>query len=165
MNTPEPDESGSPSRWKKLQRIAFWGFLVCAILVLGSATGCSVLPKGVPILAWLFHPLMLALGVAAGYAAVARSREIDRERWQIVEDDTLTRGERNYAHREAETRSRQAGTVFFLAALGVGALLGYQLREPGAIGPADLLMVSPFVGFMAGLVLGARKLPSTKPRF
>ena len=94
---------------------------------------------------------------------MARSREIERERWRVVADGTLTSGEREYAHREAEQQMRSAGTVFLLAALSVGFWLSYQLREDGTIGPADFLIVSSFVGFILGALIGSRLLPKQEP--
>ena len=150
---------------RRLQRVAFYLVIVCGVLILGTVAGCSVLPSGATTLSWLFHPLLLALGTLCGYASVVRNREIEENRWRVVDDDSLTSGERAWAHREAGLETRRAGTAFFLAAISVGGLLAYQLHEPGVIGPGDLLMVTPFAGFLIGLVIGVRRLPSPEPRF
>ena len=96
----------------------------------------------------------------AGLAAVRRAREIDEERWEIVEDDTLTAGERRYAHREADRNTRVAGSIFLLAAVALGGWLAYQLKDPEQFSAAELLIVSPALGFLVGLPVGARLWPA-----
>ncbi len=150
---------------KRLQSIAFWVVIGSAVLALGTTAGCDALPRGNAGWLWVLHPLLFAVGGAAGYATIFRHREIERERWQAVADPALTSGERDYAHREAEQQSRRAATWFFLAAIALGGVFAYQLRVRGAPGAADLLSVSPAVGFVLGLLVGSRRLPAEVPRF
>lgn len=145
-------------RW---QRIAVWVAGVSVLLGLGASTGCVVVPKGPPSFAWLLHPLVMLLGALGGYATMLRKREIDERRWEIVQDDQLTSGERQYAHREAEREIRIAGTVFLLAAVGFGYWMAYQFNVEEAVTVADFLIVTPLFGFLAGLLFG---LSRTAPR-
>ena len=154
---------GQPMLWRRVQRAASGLLVAGGLLAVGAATGFTPIPKGPPALAWKAHPILLVFGALCGLAAVARSREIDRERWRVLADGALTSGEREYAHREAESEIRAAGTVFVLCGVAFGAFGAYQLRDPGTIGPADLLMVSPLLGFAAGLLAGLRLFPAVPP--
>ena len=90
------------SALERAQKVAFWIAVVCATLGFLTSAGCGPieeLPGG--LASWL-HPMLLVLGVLAGLAAAARNEEIDRTRWQVVEDPLLTSDERDYAHRHAE---------------------------------------------------------------
>jgi len=157
---PEPVEDGegppaqTPSA--RAQKAAFWVTIVAALLALGAGTGLSPIPRGTPALAYWLHPLVVLLGVLGGLLAVKRAREIDEERWRVVGDDSLTSGERAYAHKEAEREMRSAATSFLLAALAVATWLAYQLRIPGEITVADLLIATPVLGFLVGLGAGVR---------
>jgi hypothetical protein len=144
---------------RRLQPVAFAILVVAGVLALAAATGLTPIPKGPPSLAWKLHPVLGLLGAACGVATVARSREIDRERWRVLSDPALTTGEREWAHREAESEIRRAGTVFLLSGVALGAFGAYQLRDPGTLGVADFLIVSPLLGFGAGLLAGAKLFP------
>lgn len=146
-------------RLTRLQQAA--GAVAVAGLVLGFLASIDVrlLPPGDPrVAAWL-HPLLLVLGIAAGAAAAERGRQIDRRRWEIVEDPLITSGEREYAHKEAERERRVASTVFLLAPVLLGYWLGYQFsgseRPEGGSTVAYLLTVTPMVGFVLGLWLSS----------
>lgn len=159
--TPSLAEGGPPfdhgvmsvEQW---QRVAVWVAGVSIALGLGASTGCAVVPKGPPSFAWLLHPLVMALGALGGYATVLRKREIDRRRWEVVQDDLLTSGERQWAHREAERDIRMAGTVFLLAAVGFGYWMAYQFNVEDQVTVADFLIVTPLLGFVIGLLFGLR---------
>lgn len=138
------------------QRIAVWVAGTSIVLGLGASTGCVVVPKGPPSFAWLLHPVVMLLGALGGYGTVLRKREIDERRWEIVQDEQLTSGERQYAHREAEREIRMAGTVFLLAAVGFGYWMAYQFNVEEAISVADFLIVTPLFGFLVGLLLALR---------
>ncbi len=155
-------ETDGPTRTRgaRWQSIAGGVLLVCGVLGLGASTGFTPLPRGAAYLAPFLHPFVAALGFVGGLATVFRAREIDRERWILVEDETLTAGERRYAHREADRNIRVAGTVFLLASISVGGWLAYQLKDPEQFSAAELLIVSPAVGFMLGLPIGARRWPA-----
>jgi hypothetical protein len=145
---------------QRRQQAAFWVLVAFAAGTLLAGTGLVEVPRGPAWIAWLLHPVLLAVGFACGAATVRRSREIDAQRWRLVEDDTLTRGERLYAHREAERETRIAGSVFLLAGISIGAFAAYVLRVPDRIGVADLLILSPLFGFLAGLLVISRRLPA-----
>jgi hypothetical protein len=149
--------SGSTDRQ---QKAAFAVLIVFALGTLVVGAGLIELPPAPGWMAWALHPLLLAVGFLFGAATVRRSREVDAKRWELVEDDTLTRGERLYAHREAERETKVAGSIFLLAGIAVGAFAAYVLRVPEQIGVADFLILSPLLGFLAGLVVVSRRLPA-----
>lgn len=124
-----------------------------------------LLPRGTPSLAWGLHPLLFLLGAAGGLAGAMRGRQIDAKRWQLVQDDMLTDGERELAHHEAERERRWAGTVFLLGPLFFGYWMAYQVAPPeGGSMLTFLLTVSPMVGFVVGLVAGGKVLgPEERP--
>jgi hypothetical protein len=150
-------------RWRRVQGIAFWLLVVGGVLAVGAATGLAPIPKGPPALAWKLHPVLIVFGFGCGLAAVGRAREIDRERWRVLADDALTKGEREWAHKEAESEIRGSGTVFVLCCVAWGAFGAYQLREANTVGAADFLMVSPILGFGLGLLAGVRAYPPATP--
>ena len=154
---------GSPGRWKRIQRVAFWLMVVGVVLAASAALGVTALPSRPPSLVWSLHGVLIALGAGCGVAAVGRSREIDRERWRLLGDASLTGGEREYAHREAEAELRSAGRAFVLCGVALGAFGAYLLRTPGTIGAADLLIVTPLLGFAVGLLAGSRLFPAVTP--
>lgn len=151
------DAENSPTR--RLQSVAFAVLIASAVLGLGASTGFTPLPQGASGLAPFLHPLVAALGAAAGFLAVRRAREIDRVRWQYAEDETLTPGERRLAHREADREMRVAGSTFLLAAIAVGGWLAYQLKDPERFTAAELLIVTPALGFALALPFAARRFP------
>lgn len=150
------------------------GFAGGAGLVLGLLSSIDALPipRGPEGVAWILHPLFFLLGVAGGVSAAVRGRQVDRRRWEVLEDPMLTDGERETAHREAERERRWAGTVFFMAPLFLAYWMAYQFGdEDGGFGGgaegslvADLLILPPMIGFLAGLLLAQRALgPEEKP--
>ncbi|HVS16227.1 MAG TPA: hypothetical protein VMV46_20100 [Thermoanaerobaculia bacterium] len=143
------------------QRAAVWVLLVFAAGTLLAGAGLVGIPRGPAWIAWLLHPVLLAVGFACGGSTVRRAREIEAERWRLVEDATLTRGERLYAHREAERETRIAGSIFLVAAISMGAFAAYVLRVPERIGVADLLILAPLFGFLAGLWVVSRRQPAS----
>lgn len=158
------DETGAAAMpWRRVQTAAFWALLVGGVLAMAAATGFTPIPHGPPALAATLHPVLGLFGAACGLAAVARSREIDRERWRVLGDPALTSGEREWAHKEAEGDIRGAGTTFVLCGVAWGAFGAYQLRQPGILATADFLMVSPLLGFAVGLLLGLRVFPPVTP--
>ncbi len=139
---------------RRLQRLAFRVAVVSALLGLATASGCvpgAGLPRGALA---ILHPLMLVAGAAAGWAAAQRMKEIDRERWQIVEDGEITKGEREYAHREAEARRRRAGASFLGAPMLLGYCLSSQVEGAEESLLAQLLAVSALLGGIVGMALG-----------
>ncbi|HEX2254420.1 MAG TPA: hypothetical protein VHQ65_14220 [Thermoanaerobaculia bacterium] len=104
----------------------------------------------------LFHPLLLAVGAAGGTAAVGRGRELDAERWQVVDDALATKGERELAHREAERQRRLAATAFLAGPVFLGYWLLYQTGPTGF--PSWLLPGSALLGYFAAFVLANRRL-------
>jgi hypothetical protein len=83
--------------------------------------------------------------------AVSRHRQIDQRRWEILADSALTKGERDYAHREAERQRRVAATAFGAAPVGLGYWMAYQMEAAGFT--VFLLPASPLLGFALGFVL------------
>ncbi len=113
---------------RRLQSIAVvWSaaFLGLAMLTI---VGVRIVPRDVAGLVWVLHALVAAVGFLCGIAATRRRAEINVERWRLVEDPDLTSGEREHAHREAESRLRQASARFLLVGVTLGGWLAYQLR-------------------------------------
>jgi hypothetical protein len=138
---------------ERRQRVAFWVAVVSAGLGFLTSAGCGPLP-GLPTASlWFLHPVLLALGALAGYESVMRNTEIDRVRWRIAEDSTLTSGEREYAHRNAERQRRGSSTSFIAAPLMLGYWLAYQVEGGGRGLAAQLLPAVALVGAVAGLVV------------
>ncbi len=141
-------------RLERLEKVAQWVAVVCATLGILTSGGCLHLPAAPRATLALLHPLLLAVGALAGWAVVVRGRDIDRRRWQIVEDDQVTSGERRWAHKDAERRRRWAGTWFVGAPLMLGYWLAYQVEGGGRLLAAQLLPVSALAGTVIGLVAG-----------
>jgi len=141
---------------ERIQKICWPMAAIFAVLGVGASTGCRVLPAGNPDHVWLLHGLLLAAGFAAGVATMLRAVEIDRKRWEIVEDPLLTSGEREYAHKEAERQRRLAGTAFLLLPLTLAYWLAHQFQDEELHLPQILLGVTPIVAFFLGLWWGRR---------
>ncbi len=146
------------NRLRRLQWLALRLAVVAALVGLATASGCAPgldLPRGA---LGLLHPLLLLAGAAAGWVAALRMAEIDRERWRVVEDPDLTSGERQYAHREAETRRRWAGASLLGAPLLVGYCASSQIEAAGESLSAQLLGVTALAGGIIGLAIGLRRV-------
>lgn len=100
---------------------------------------------------WIVAVLLVAAGAGGGVATVVRAREIDRRRWELVEDPLMTSGEREYAHKEAERQRRWAGTVFFTTPVALAYWAAYQLASEAVLGAPPLLAGFPLAGYLAGL--------------
>lgn len=169
-----PDDSAAPRapRLRRYQTAAaiaagaglFFGFL--------ASIGLRVLPLLGPAGFWIAAALLTGAGAAGGWATVARGREIDHHRWQVVDDPFLTSGEREYAHKEAERERRWAGTVFLTAPVALAYWTAYQVapsamgQDGGSgLGNTPLLALLPLAGYLAGLVLAhlraRRQSPTT----
>jgi hypothetical protein len=144
---------------ERLQRLA--GAVALAGCALGFLTsvGCRVVSGGDPGWASFLHPLLLVVGALAGAAAVGRGREIDRRRWQTVDDPQLTTGEREWAHKEAERQRRAAGTVFLVGPLALGYWLAYQIQPGERTLVASTLSLTPLLGFFAGVLAASLRRP------
>ena len=145
---------------QRLQSLASVAVVVFGVLALGASTGFTPLPKGNNSWAAFLHPVVLLVGFACGVVTVLRVREIDEERWKLATDDDLTDGERQLAHSNANQEVKVSGTIFLLTALAFGGFLAYQLKVPDVVTAAEFLIVTPMVGFVAGLWLGAKRYPS-----
>jgi len=140
----------------RLQKVALWTAVATAVLGFAASVGLRLLPLGPAWLAWVAHPLLAALGVFCGAAAVVRGQQIDRWRWQIADDALATNAEIQEAHREAERQRRGAGTAMLAAPVFVGYWGMYQLAG-GAV--AWLLAVSALAGYAVGFALATRSAP------
>jgi hypothetical protein len=99
----------------------------------------------------LLHPVLLLAGAGCGLLTRWRAREIDANRWRVLSDPLLTRGEKEWAHHDAEAERRRAAVVFLLCPLVLGMWLAYDLGEEGPLG---FLPVTGLVGFGIGLLAG-----------
>jgi hypothetical protein len=133
------------------------GFLLAAA-VAGLAIGflASIGLRIFPLLDrtgfWIVVTLLLLAGAGGGVATVVRAREIDRRRWEAVDDPLITSGEREYAHKEAERERRWAGIVFFTSPIALGYCAAYHLG-PGAVANAPaLLALLPLAAYLVGYV-------------
>lgn len=143
------------TRLERAQRVSFWVAVVSATLGFLTSAGCRMLPAvSSSWIGWL-HGLLLVLGAVAGYLAVGRGREIDRQRWRVAEDPSLTSGERDYAHKFAERERRGAVTSFLAAPLMLGYWLAYQVVGEGQDLAAQLLPATALLGSVGGWI-GAR---------
>ncbi len=139
-------------RIERLEKVALWVAGLCGVLGILTSGGCLHLPTVPRAALGLLHPLLLAAGAVCGWAVVVRDRAIDRRRWQVVEDDQLTSGEREWAHKEAERQRRRAGISFVGAPLILGYWLAYQVEGAGRLLAAQLLPVTALVGAVIGLI-------------
>lgn len=140
------------SRLQGAQRLSFWIAVVCAGLGFMTSAGCRMLPDIPGSWTAALHGMLVVAGAIAGWLAVGRGREIDRERWRIAEDPTLTSGERDYAHKYAERERRSAATSLLAAPLMLGYWLAYQVAGEGEELAAQLLPVSAVVGSICGWI-------------
>ena len=141
---------------ERLQKSFFWFAVACAALGVASGSGCSPFPELPPSSISLLHPLLLIVGIIAGMLSIGRGDEIDRERWKIAEDPTVTSGEREYAHKHAERKQRWAGISFAGAPLMFGYWMAYQVGVDGDRLYAHLLPVTGIAGFAVGLVVAGK---------
>ena len=65
---------GSPGRWKRIQRVAFWLMVIGVVLAASAALGVTALPSSPPSLVWSLHGVLIALGAGCGVAAVGRAQ-------------------------------------------------------------------------------------------
>ena len=113
---------------RRLQSIAVvWSAVFLGLAIL-TIVGVQLVPRDIPGLVWLLHVLVAVIGFLSGIAVTRRRAEIEVERWKLVDDPDLTSGEREHAHREAESRLRRASAQFLLAGVTLGGWLAYQLR-------------------------------------
>lgn len=140
------------ARLQSLSAYAAGGF---AVLGFAASLGARLFPLGPPWLALLLHLPVALLGAAAAWAAARRGQEIDRWRWEMVDDPLITGGEREEAHKEAERQRRHAGTAFLAGPVFLGYWLLYQL-QPGLV--AWFLPGSALLGYAVGYLVANRKL-------
>jgi len=117
-----------------------------------ASIGVHVLPLLGRTGLWVIAAFLLAGGLFGGAATVLRAREIDRRRWETVEDPLITSGEREYAHKEAERERRWAGTVFFTSPIAISYWAAYQLAPDAGLAAPPVLAVVPLGGYLAGLL-------------
>jgi hypothetical protein len=129
--------------------------VACGLLGFLASLELYLLPPFPAPLVWLAHPLLAAFGAAAGAAAVARGREIDRARWEVADEPLATSGERELAHKEAERQRRLAGTALLAAPVFVGYWLLYQVPAAGLA--AWLLPATALVGWAVGYGVANRR--------
>lgn len=123
--------------WKRLQSFAVVWSAVFGVAALLTVIGVQLVPRGLPGFVGVLHGLVAAIGFFCGVAATRRRAEIEAERWRRVEDPDLTTGEREHAHREAESALKRASAQFLLVGVTLGGWLAYGLRaERPAAGAA-----------------------------
>lgn len=144
---------------ERAQKVAFWVAVVCLTLGFLTSAGCRMLPTLPAGSVWVLHPLLLVLGAISGFLASRRNEEIDRQRWQVAEDPSLTSGERDYAHRYAERQRRWASTSFIAAPLMIGYWLAYQTEGAGRLLTAQLLPATSLLGAVIGFLLARLPAP------
>ena len=137
--------------------------IVTGALGLLAAGGCSVVPEGRPGLAGLIHVLLLGLSIGAGLLAALRTQEVETARWEAVNEPMATKGEREYAHREAESQRRGTSTIFLLAPLGIAFWLAHVFDTEGVFSLSDLFLVTPVLGYLLTLLIASRRLASPPP--
>ena len=141
------------SHLERLQKVSFWFAVICAALGFLTSAGCSFGPEIPPGALGFLHALLFLVGAVAGYLSVFRNQAIDRERWRIAEDPSLTSGERDYAHKYAERQRRWATTSYLAAPLMLGYWLAYQVEGEGQRLMAQLLPVTGLAGSVVGLLV------------
>ena len=139
------------ARIERVQKVYFWIAIASAGLGVVSSSGCSPLPTFPSGVLWVLHPLLFLLGAVSGALNLRRSEQIDRQRWEVAEDSTVTRGEREYAHKDAESERRWAGVCFAGCPLMLGYWLAYQVMTESGRVEAHLLPVTGIAGFAVGL--------------
>ena len=143
-------------RLRDLQRWALRIAIAAALLGLATASGC-VPGVGLPHAAIaVLHPLLLVLGGVAGWVASRRMGDIDAERWRVAQDPDLTSGQRQYAHRHAESRRRWAALSLLGAPLMIGYCSSGQIDASRDSLAAQLLGITALAGGIVGLVVGQR---------
>lgn len=144
------------SRLRNLQRWAMRVAIAAALLGMATAGGCV---PGLDLPAatvGLLHPLLLLLGGLGGWVANRRMGEIERERWRHAHDPDLTSGERQYAHRHAEVRRRNAAAALLGAPLLIGYCSSGQIEASRESLAAQLLGVTALAGGIIGLIISRR---------
>jgi hypothetical protein len=151
------------SRLEPLQRVMFWVAVGSATLGFLTSAGCRMLPEVPHSALGFLHVALLIAGGLVGFISVFRNTEIDLERWRIVEDPSLTSGERDYAHRYAERHRRLASTSFVAAPLMMGYWLAYQVEGEGQALAAQLLPATAVVGSVIGFLVARWRVGDVEP--
>jgi len=128
---------------------------VCGVAGFLASLDVFLLPPGSAAGAWAGHGLLALLGAVCGVGTVLRGEEIDAKRWAIVEDPLTTKGEAEYAHKDAEGQRRLAGTAFLAAPVFVGYWLLYQLRAEDLV--TYLLPGTALAAFGIGVLVANRR--------
>ncbi len=141
-----------------MQRLAFLlgaGGILAGFL---ASIGHLLLAPLSPVAMTLWLGLLGLVAVACGVCSALQLRSIERRRWQTVADSSLTSGERQIAHREAEGERRWALLSFLLTPLGFGYWLGGQPTERSTLAwaPAAGLVV-----YLLSWWLTARRVESS----
>jgi hypothetical protein len=140
------------NRLERLQRASLWIAAAAALLALVAAAGRGPLPDRGGAWVWGLHPLVLALGAAAGALTTARHRQIDRERWERVQDSALTKGERQWAHQEAEAQRKRAAASFLASPVLLAGWFASHLRQVEPSLSGELLPITALAGYGLGLL-------------
>lgn len=139
---------------------------MAALLALFAGAGVSPLAGTGGPWVWALHPLVMGLGAWAGWLTTVRNRQIDQQRWELVQDPALTRGEREWAHKEAEADRKRAAASFLASPLLIAGWLAYSVREGAPPLASDLMPTSALIGFGLGLAwayLKQRRQPPQPP--
>lgn len=142
----------TPRRLERLQTFATVAAVAGLLLGFLASIGLRLFPLLSATGFWIVAVLLFVAGVVGGLATVVRARDIDRNRWEVVDDPLLTSGEREYAHKEAERARRWSGTVFLTAPVALAYWAAYQVAPEAALGAPPLLAAVPLAGYLLGLL-------------
>lgn len=137
-----------------IQKACWWTSAAMGLVILGTATGCNPVPTAPAGWLGVAYPLLLGVGALFGWMARLRQVEIEEDRWRILSDEHLTRGERTYAHKEAESAMTRSLAAFLLVPLFLAGCLTYQIPGGEESFANDLLVLPAFLGYGLGLLLG-----------
>ncbi len=131
------------------QRLEHQALLAAALsAAVGVAASVGWIPRGRhPALLWLAAPLLLALGLFAGWLLALRGREAEERSRLLLADPGLTAAERELARRDAEAEHRAAPRVCGMIVMGPTFAVVAWLRDPERLSAADGLWLPALLGF------------------
>lgn len=152
------------SRLETAQSVAAAVAVTALLLGFLASIGLTLVPALTQGAFWPVSVLLTLCGLAGGALTVARGKEIDRVRWELVEDPLITSAEREYAHKEAEHQRRWAGTVLFAAPVALSYWAAYLLQAGTGQRASPLLALFPLAGYLTGLAAAHWRWRDRPPR-